>query len=380
MSIKINKRLFVFALMLIILCEPVAISFSKWDLVFKAGKILIFLYVLSEILLKNRINRMSSTFFCLILYEIILLVSTIFNGTSIYHWILYGMTFVSIFFISEKMIREYKEDAIYVIAIVFFALLFINLVCGLFNIGIIAKGTIFYFLGIRTRVTDSVYVLLLALILCKKKYRFLLFASLTLIVGSMIVFNVSTMYVGVIIFFVLSLLYKCRSFRRIVSNKRILLYLSVALVSVIIFRVQELFEPIFALLGKSTDLTYRTYIWDSAIEEITSSSLNTIIGHGVTELGEWARFEGRRWQAHNQFLQVALDGGIIALLIFAYMIKKAITYCVKHRENYRMYLCVTFVISYIIMMIAEIYSYYPQFYLILSMIANVEYLEIMNKD
>lgn len=376
MKLLVNKKLLYFAIILIVLCEPVYISYSYMDPLFKVGKIFLFCYAIFELVCRNKISNRSKTFYCLILYELILLVSTVINGTSLYHWALYGINFVSIFYFTEKNIRVYKERAIKCVLVVFLGFLGLNLFSALFDVTVRARGTTYYFLGLRTRVTDSVYVFLLALLLYMGKRNFKKFQVLGMLslIGSLLIFNVSTMIIGLTIFVVLFVSYRWHVFRNLVANRFFLVVVATAIIGVVVFRIQQNMNSLFALFGKSSDLNYRTYIWDSALSKIKESPISFIFGHGVTELGEWASFEGRRWQAHDQFLQVTLDGGILALACFILMVTLAIRYCLLKRTDKKMYACVALFISYVVVMITEIYSYYPQFFVILAMLANAEYL------
>lgn len=363
-------------MILIVLCEPVYISYSYMDIPFKIMKVLLFVYVLCENFFRKKFSHRSKAFYCLIVYELILLVSTLINGTSLYHWALYGMTFISAYFFTEKYIRSCNYNAIKSVLNVFLLFLILNILSFLFHIVVQDRGTTFYFLGLRTRVTDSVYVFLLALILYSGKRRFqrYLVAGALSIAATLIFFNVSTLMIGLIAFLGLFLLYRWPSFRNLVANRFFFVIIAMVIIGVVVFRIQQNMDSFFALFGKSADFSYRTYIWDSALSRIKESPLSLILGHGVTELGEWAFFEGRRWQAHNQFLQVALDGGVLALSCFLIMTAASIRRCISKRTDRRMYACFALFVSYIVIMITEIYSYYPQFYVIIAMFANAAYL------
>ena len=375
MRLRINKQLAIFAIMIILLCEPVWFSFTAMDYLFKVGKVIVFLYVLYDFFFVQKSATRSKTFYCLVVFELLLIVSTTVNWLNPYYWILYGMTNVSVFYITEKYIQKYGKDALMVIIKIYLIFLTLNALSMVFDAGHRLDGTVYYFLGIRTRITDSFYVLLLAMILLDdiKQKRKLVFAELTLMIVSLVLFNVSTMYVGLGIFGCLAAVYKVKYFKRLVASRYFLFIVVMGIVGVVFFRIQQYFSGLFELFGKDTDISYRTYIWDSAISVILESPLSIILGHGVTELGEFATFAGRKWQAHNQFLQILLDGGILGLASFAACISTSIHKCIKQREKKTAYLCVAFLISYIAMMITEIYSYYPQFYLILSLLANYEF-------
>lgn len=375
MILKINKKMILFCTMIIVLCEPTGISFTSFDPLFKVMKILVFLYVIFDFFLRKKINKMSPTFYCVLTFELLLVVSTILNGISLYYTILHSMTFISVFYITEKFMKRNRDGTIYALAVITLVYLFINIFSATFNLGFSHNGTTFYFLGIRTRVTDTVYLFLFAMILhinCRKKKKIKVLGLIAIIL-SLICFNVSTMYIGLAIFCCFSIMYEWKLIRNIIANKFFIIIIGAMIVGVVVFRLQQNFDSFFELFGKSSDLSYRTYIWDNAITKIKESPISVLLGHGITELGEWVIFEGRRWQAHNQFLQVILDGGFIGLTCFASCIFISMRECFKGRRYKKAYICCALMMSYLIIMITEIYSYYPQFYIILAMVANYDF-------
>lgn len=91
---------------------------------------------------------------------------------------------------------------------------------------------------------------------------------------------------------------------------------------VIIFRIQNLFEwLIVGILHKSMSLSNRTYVWRAAIANFLQKP---ILGYGTAKGGRlsinYAVEVNRTYFSHNMFLEVLIQGGIIALvsLIFVY--------------------------------------------------------------
>ena len=371
---KINKEILLYLICLMFLCEPVGVSFSYFSFVFKIGKVLVYIYCLYLLLYRNLYYKTSGAFRILLIYECSLLLSTVINQASIYHWLYYGMTFVCTMFLTEKIMKQYGYRALKGIVFLFCAFLLINLVTYYAQMGYEFKGTTFYFLGLRTRVTDSVAVLALASVMYYsfKKQRFwLYFAVIPSIVVSSVTFNVSTLHVGMLVFVAFALCYKLVSIRRILASKTAILLVGVLIFGVLIFGVQRYFADFFSMLGKGSDLSYRQYIWLNAMPLIYDTLFHTIMGHGVTELGEWVEFEGRMWQSHDQYLQIVLDGGLVSLVLFLAILVKSVGYSLKNRNVKLHYLVISLFISYILMMITEIYSYYPQMYVILALLSSV---------
>ena len=90
---------------------------------------------------------------------------------------------------------------------------------------------------------------------------------------------------------------------------------------VVVLRAQYLFAGfITGVLGKSVELTGRTVIWDNAFPIIARAPL---MGYGVNDsFGAFVPWVGDApWQAHNQLLQMAHDGGVVSVaLLIALML------------------------------------------------------------
>lgn len=383
MSLRIEKKSLFFLLLMIILCEPQFFSYNYYlDLIFKILKILVYIYTIYLIVWKYKF-MLSSTFRWLLLYEGMLFISTICNGLTPYYWLMYGMNFISVALFVELEMHRSKEKTLKTIVVVFSVFLVINMLTRIFDWSVVVNRTPFYFLGLRTRVTDTVFVVLIAIALLtvnRKKILSTLFV-ICILIASVLVCNVSTGILGLLLFFTLFIIIKFNLFRRIMKNwKTLTAILAIAIVGVVVFRIQRYFEPIFMLLfNKGADMSSRTFIWDSSIEVFLESGKSILLGHGVSDLGEWVPFGGRMFQAHDQYLQVLLDGGILAMIPFMGMLMNIIRLCTKNYRNIAGKLGICFCLTYGVIMITEIYSYYPQFYLAFFILSSYEYLDIKSK-
>ena len=105
-----------------------------------------------------------------------------------------------------------------------------------------------------------------------------------------------------------------------------LYWLFAALAAALVVAAVTLRDPLFALLGKSPDLTGRTNIWNSVIE---LAQQRPVFGWGwVSYWTPWAEplnglaFEGgvQQFQAHNAWLDVWLQLGIVGLVVFGALV------------------------------------------------------------
>lgn len=91
--------------------------------------------------------------------------------------------------------------------------------------------------------------------------------------------------------------------------------------SVLFFKIQYLFEwLIVGILNKSITLSYRTYVWESALNNILNEPL---LGYGTVRTGRVSintiilpNGTVHTFFSHNLFLEIMIQGGIIALVCF----------------------------------------------------------------
>lgn len=97
----------------------------------------------------------------------------------------------------------------------------------------------------------------------------------------------------------------------------------------VIFRLQNIFAPLFQMLGRNVTLSGRTYIWDTTLQMIME---NPFIGYGKQTADYRAELVPQAFaaiDAHNYILEILFAGGAIALLFatvfFAKLLKKLYT-------------------------------------------------------
>lgn len=102
-------------------------------------------------------------------------------------------------------------------------------------------------------------------------------------------------------------------------RKRVSIYLVAGILSVLILNVTfDLNKEIVEAAGRNMTLTGRTEIWDSALQKVT----NPFLGAGFESfwLGDrlknmWAEFYFKPNQAHNGYIEVYLNLGVIGLFL-----------------------------------------------------------------
>ena len=147
---------------------------------------------------------------------------------------------------------------------------------------------------------------------------------------------------------------------------------AIIFVSIILFRRTDFVSPILDLLGKDMTFTGRLTIWDNAISCILNKP---IFGYGVLTNDTMVNFLGRSstgiWagatHCHCQFLQIAFQGGFIALLLLISIIGIDIYKCTKIWPNRMAQMAGVSIAIYIIMSITEVFSF-PIMYMIFPLI------------
>jgi hypothetical protein len=180
-----------------------------------------------------------------------------------------------------------------------------------------------YFLGIRTRVTDVIFP---AILFCavsdladKGKVGKRTVAAVMLGLVQAYYLSVSTAFVGFAVLISVSAFYVLVvASRPLLSLRNIVISSTLLSAFFVIGRGAKngVVEGIAAqILEKSLTFTGRTEIWVNALPYVTQSPW---IGHGVNgNLGAFVPWQsGRLWQAHNQYLQLAYDSGLIGVAIY----------------------------------------------------------------
>ena len=239
-----------------------------------------------------------------------------------------------------------------------------------------------FFIGIRTRISDVIFPLLLfALIreeLGNHKLQLKTIICFMICILNIVRFTVTTAILGVIIFIITYFLVsRSNKFRKII-NLRWVVYFGVIISLLFTFcNLYVYFDDfIVSVLRKEANLSSRTLIWGEAIKYIAQSP---IFGHGLAPDGNfvyWGYVGGVKglWQAHNNWLQLLYDGGIISMLVFVNFINMNSPKLSNYKNEKIAALLIVTVLVYMIMMISEIFIYTPYFYLVIFAISNISYL------
>jgi O-antigen ligase len=139
----------------------------------------------------------------------------------------------------------------------------------------------------------------------------------------------------------------------------------------VVFRIQERFSAVISVLfGKDTTLSGRTGLWEQALLTIPSHLFWGQGNSSAAGLNGWltmsfwnpitSTLDDTYYVAHNQFLEILLNGGLVMLLFFLLAIFFAIRNVRKITDNHIVNIIAGTFFAYLIVMITEVlYPYAP---------------------
>ncbi len=185
------------------------------------------------------------------------------------------------------------------------------------------------------------------------KSIFLLIISFCSIIFTWSATGVVSMVIMIVLFFAYTINKK---------NFPIKKYIVVALslfIGIVFFRFQNIFSFIIeGWLKKDLTFTGRTYIWDIFISEIKKSIL---IGHGIVD-SKYLILTLNAGHAHNYFLQILYQGGLVTFSMFLGFFFSAINKVKNCKE--KKYVGIV-IFTYLISFIFEAYSLTNMFIIVL---------------
>ena len=187
--------------------------------------------------------------------------------------------------------------------------------------------------------------------------------------------SIVAVMVSLLMFMMLVVIRRPRILKKLNFKMLLLVYLAVD-VLVCIFRIIEnvpfIANFVVNVLHKSPSLTNRAIIWGLALEAIRKQPL---IGYGI---GEHITVYGYNWYAHNQILEMLMEGGIPCLALFLATMGIVARKLDRHRK--------TLIYSVMISAFSGIFVYFlaeagvgTVFYLIYALAYRIDKLVDMKK-
>lgn len=244
----------------------------------------------------------------------------------------------------------------------------------LYHLGIIS----IYWLGIKTRATETVIAFLLITLLLKGKLKKRVFyAAIVLSVGIIIFLKISTGLLGVIMIALCLWLLRrkgLKCFFKLLQPSIIIVSILLLTIGVVFFGIQKHFASLFGFLfSKEISFSGRTWFWPYGIDMLNKyDEVHRLWGYGFYNIRLWCSW---KWidvtsEAHNQLLQMLHDTGIIGtVMLYAcwFLQLRGLNKCKNDIfRNTIASICFVF----FIMCIVEIYCYHSYFFIVLAIAAK----------
>lgn len=327
---KLINNKFIIALLILPFLEPRGISEMAmyiggvWyfiDFLFKILKIISFLVII--VLSFYELQKFSLIFLLIGSYEGVIIVSSFLNENINMNSMMTAISILGACVLTDFYIRKgnavkYLEDitiilGVFIIINVFSILLYPN---GMY---INDRGwNANYFLGYKNLHIYTYLLFYVALIILQhiknEKFDIKYFSIFLVIFFSAVISQSSTSIVSMGIIFLATYFFRNVHFPRFVNVFNVYIVSMICSVMIIFFRFQEKFSFLIEnILKKDLTFTSRTAIWRTCIEYIENKP---IFGNGTISFD----FIFKNWivsQAHNQFLDIVLMGGLILLFVFS---------------------------------------------------------------
>lgn len=161
-------------------------------------------------------------------------------------------------------------------------------------------------------------------------------------------------------------------------------FLNISLhIGIVVLRLQYLFTGIIVwILHKDLTFTNRTLLWDGAIRIISNDWLFGLgnpnaVGHtGWLTMSSWNSYQNQLvdiyFIAHNQFLEILVNGGIFSLALFLTSILWVLWNIDKIKSRKLRSQFNLIMTCFLVVMITEIVYPYPPYYLVLVLFSNTD--------
>lgn len=151
----------------------------------------------------------------------------------------------------------------------------------------------------------------------------------------------------------------------------LLIYLVVFL-NIVIYQNQIRFAFVIEnILHKSITFTGRTFLWTQAITKIKN---NLLWGVGVQKHNEYFKLWGSIFSSHNQFLQFAVEGGLVTIAFFVLAIIICSVFLYRYRHHIVGKILSAAVFASLVSILTEVIGYVPYLFAILAICSGIRFI------
>lgn len=331
--------------------------YSAYSNIILVLKLLVFLYLIATVIKRKTVSALTAS---VGLYLAIWLMSSVLNGQSLLEFIKESVSLLAFVFIVEQSAQETNtQQLVYAMTDVLYLELAINLVVLIFlpnglwqTVSLYGETATYSFLGLDNQTTPIFIVaelLLFLRILCFNEglkgfniIRAIILGGNVLLTGS------STGIIGCVLALVVLLIGIKKP--KLFNIKTVGITVAAIFVLIVFLRAQNLFAFIIEnVFKKDLTLTNRIGIWDAAIELIKDKLW---IGYGCGTMEAMIRDRN----AHDFYLQIMLQSGIIGFTIYLNMIRTSLMECWKRRDGLPSLIIAACLGGYFVCCISEVYS------------------------
>ena len=320
--------------------------------------------------------KISKIILLISIYQFIALFSTFINSGSYWDLMLSAGSIISFSILIEICLYYDFSTMLKSLDWILTMLCIVNLITiiafpdGLYT-DAMGKSNGYYFLGL-----DNIHSMFILPLLCVKLLRLkpessLLHTAIILIIFSLSVYLTwsATAVVAISVFIMLIVMYKMKITPRILNINCYYFLIFISFLGVVVFRWEEAFSYIIEnILGKSLQLSGRTYLWDHVFLAIQKKPF---LGYGILSQGQMLSLLGNS-HCHSLFLQVIFQCGYIGLILYIIILFSIIKPLQMYKNTYSGYVLSAVVFAYLINFLVETQSYHLPFYGVLVMAYHIK--------
>lgn len=374
----LKNRIFIFFIVMILLMPQFWGRIPQIELLVNISRPFIFIF-LSVIYLKGK--KISPFILGIFLFVIIRVLITVYYNGFLNLVVYHSIPQISICLLGEILLKRKELNYIKILSFFLSVIILINLITIIvYPYGLYLDGTIpSYFLGNRNSlariIIPALGVICFSSIYYNRKltisFFLVLFCS---ILTSVLILSSTLLITMLLLLFTILVMYRKKITYFISYNKMMISYI-ILFISITLFNLQNLFSFfIEGYLGKSITLSDRTIIWQEAYKMIGKSIL---IGYGAIKGATYVEILGGiRYSAHNFFLQLLLETGLLGFTTFLVLLILVGMRMKKVRKNKLSIIIVIFVAFTFITYLTEAHYDITVFFILLSFGNNIKQITL----
>ena len=252
------------------------------------------------------------------------------HSRSVSSIIMFTLSYLLIILILSRELRSHFENAIFTVSLYFYIAIFLNTICvflfpnGL-NTSVSSSGNrqIIYLLSNDNQFGKYLFsgfaLIWFTEETLSKKNHFFSITTLLMILATYFKTQSGSGLIASIILSAFYILYHFDPLKKIFSFKIFTIAIAVAASGLLLgarflYSNRTVVRMIAKLTGKDMTFSGRLFIWRQGIFKFFE---NPIWGYGKAVGDAIVRYAGHRYSAHNIFLQILLESGLIGLCLFA---------------------------------------------------------------